>query len=256
MLKLLRRFFAYFIDMMVILIIVQTITSIPFINRQINKYEDVYNNYLENTNQYTSFRLDLVESFDDKELTKKEYQELVKDNANYEELLNKYYKDDKLSKKNYDKLLKEIDNTYMKEYKSIYYKLDKYSIVNNISYLVVTLLYFVGFNIITGGVTLGKKLARLKIINNKDSNKKVSTISYLIRFIMLYQPIYYLVRLVGIKLLNIGNYYDIVNIVYSIHSYLEFMILALVIVRLDGRGLHDLASGTKVVSVELNGNEV
>ena len=45
MFRLLKRFFAYFIDMMVVLIIVQTITNIPFVNRDLDKYNDVYNNY-------------------------------------------------------------------------------------------------------------------------------------------------------------------------------------------------------------------
>lgn len=256
MFRLFKRFLAYFIDMMVVLIIVQTITNIPFINKNLDKYNEVYNDYLETTNEYTSFRLDLVKKYEDKKLDEDEYEDLVKDNETYKSLVDKYYKDDKLISKNYDKLLKELDKDYNKNYKKIYYKLDKYSICYNISYLVVSLLYFVGFNMLTKGATLGKKLFRLRIVNNKDSNEKVSVLSYLLRALMLYQPIYYLARLVCISFMSSGNYYDVVNVIYSIHSYLEFAILTFMIVRLDGRGLHDLLSGTRVALFDRQGNEI
>ena len=109
------------------------------------------------------------------------------------------------------------------------------------------MLYFVGFNVLTKGATLGKKLFRLRIVNNKNSNEDVSVLSYLLRALMLYQPIYYLARVVCVSFLGNGNYYDVINVIYSIHSYLEFAILTFVIVRLDGRGLHDILAGTRLI---------
>lgn len=256
MFKIFKRAVAYFIDMMVVLIVVQTIVSIPFINRDIDSYNEVYNNYLDSIEEYSNFRVDLVSYFDDNELDSEEYESLIKDNKSYEKVLNKYYKDNKLTKKNYEKLLKNVDNEYEKEYKKIYYNLDKYSIIYNISYLVVVFLYFVGFNMVTKGVTLGKKLTRLKIVNNKDSKREVSLLSYVIRTIILYQPIYYLSKLVFVNFLGIGSYYDVINVVYSFHTYLEFAILTFMIIRLDGRGLHDILSNTKVIVLDRNGDEI
>ena len=63
MFRLLKRCLAYFIDMMVVLIIVQTITNISFINKNLDKYNEVYNDYLETTTEYTSFRLDLIKKY-------------------------------------------------------------------------------------------------------------------------------------------------------------------------------------------------
>lgn len=256
MFRLLKRFCAYFIDMMVVLIIVQTITSIPFLNKDLDKYNNIYNDYLESTSEYTSFRLDIIDKYEDKKLDEDEYEKLVKDNETYKVLVDKYYKDDKLTSKNYDKLLKELDKDYNVDYKKIYYKLDKYSICYNVSYLVVSLLYFVGFNVFTKGATLGKKLFRLRIVNNKNNNENVSVFSYLLRAVMLYQPIYYLARLICISFLSSSNYYDVVSVIYSIHSYLEFAILTFMIVRLDGRGLHDLLCGTRVAVFDRQGNEI
>lgn len=257
MFKLFKRVLAYLIDMMVVLIIVQTIASIPFINKSEDKYNKVYENYMTITSEYTSFKLDLVNKYEDNKLTSEEYEEVVEDNSNYKELLDDYYDEEKgLSKKNYNKLLKKLDSDYESGYKEVYYKLDKYNMIYNVSYIIVTFLYFVIFNMITGGVTLGKKLMRLKIVNNKDSSEGVSIFSYIVRFIMLYQPIYYLARLISVNILGVGSYYDVLNTIYTFHTYLEFVIVTFVIVRLDGRGLHDIISKTKVIALDRLGNEI
>ena len=256
MFKLFKRFLAYFIDMMVVLIIAQTIISIPFVDKKMTKYNDTYNDYLEYISDYSAFRLDLIDSYEDEKIDKEEYDELIEEHDNYKEILNTYYKDESLTKKNYDKLIKRIDNDYEEFSKKMQYKIDKYSIIYNVSYLVLTLLYFVGFNIITGGVTLGKKLMRLKIVNNLDSNKNVSLVSYLIRFVLLYKPIYYLTICIGVNLLNVNNYYNVISVVKGFHTYLEFVILIFMMVRLDGRGLHDILSKTKVVALDRFGNEI
>ena len=243
MFKLLRRFIAYFIDMLVVIIIVQTISSIPFVNKNLDKYNDNYNDYIKYVEDYG--RVDLEKYYEDESISNEEIDELISDNPNYEEIINKYAK---INKKTYKKINKQIDEKYQNDYKKIYYKLDKYSQLYNISYIIIGLLYFVIFNLITDGVTLGKKITRLKIVNNKDNNSKVTVISYLIRFVLLYQPIYYLVRIIAINFLNPVNYYDVTNIVYTFHSYLEFVILIFIMIRLDGRGLHDILANTKVIT--------
>lgn len=255
MFKFLKRIVAYFIDMMVVLIIVQTISSIPLLNHNTEKYTKTYNEYLTKIEESSKFNIDLINSYKDNKLTTKEYQKIIKDNPKYEKLLKKYYKDDKLSKKNYNKLQKEYKETILKDYKKTYYKLDKYSIIYNISYVVVTILYFVFFNLITDGVTLGKKLTRLKIVNNNNKNKKIKWPTYLLRSIMLYQIIYYLAKVIFINILGINEYYTISNIIYDIHTYLLFIIIALITIRKDERGLHDIICETKVIETDKFGNE-
>ena len=72
----------------------------------------------------------------------------------------------------------------------------------------------------------------------------------------MYQPLYYLVKLIGVFVLNSNNYYQIISIFYDINYYLEFIIILTVMIRMDGRGLHDLASSTRVASYDRNGNEI
>lgn len=255
MFRLLKRFFAYFIDMMVILVIVQAISSITFINKNKDNYDREYNKYIDSYTEYYSFKLDLMNYYEDEKLSSKEYEKITEKYKDYKELVDEYYKDEKLSKKSYNKLISKLDRDYNKSYEKVYYKLEKYNIIYNIIYIIVVFLYFVLFNIITNGATLGKKLLRLRIVNNKDKEEKVSIFSYIIRCILLYQPLSYLTRVVLLKFLGVSDYYTVNSIIYNIHSYLEFIILTFVIVRLDGRGLHDLISNTRVIMLDKFGNE-
>lgn len=253
--KIIKRFIAYMIDMMVILLITQSLSGIPQINRQLSTYNKHYNNYTNLLEEYSSFRVDLVSAYKDKKLTEKEYQKLTKNHPNYQEDLKKYYKDGNLTTKKYQKLLKQIDQTYQKDYQKVYYQIDKNSIAYLVIYLITVFIYFVGFNMITKGQTLGKKLTRLKIINSNPNHENVSIINYIIRAIILYQPLYYLIRLIGIFTLNQQDYYNITSIVYELQTYLEMVIMLMIVLRTDGRGLHDILAHTKVISLDKNGQK-
>lgn len=252
--KLFKRVLAYVVDLMVVLIITQSLSGIPQINPQIDKYNKYYDDYMTLFEDWTLFKGDLVKYFDDKELSEEEYNKLVDKHDNYVEVLNTYYKDNKLTKGNYDKLIDKIDNNYKNEYKDIYYKIEKNSILYFVLYLVTIFGYFVLFAKYTGGQTLGKKLMRLKIVNNKDEKVSVPIWKYCLRALILYQPIYYIVKLIGVNFMVVDMYYDVTSIVYNIQGYLEMLIIVMVMMRLDGRGPQDLIAGTKVVLYDREGN--
>ena len=112
------------------------------------------------------------------------------------------------------------------------------------------------FNIVTKGRTLGKRILGLKIVNNDNSTKNVSWIRYLIRALILYNPIYYLVMSIGVLILNVNNFYNYALILSNINNYLLILIVLMVLIRKDGIGLHELLSNTKVILVDKNGNEL
>ena len=253
--KLFKRFIAYSIDMLVILIITQSISGIPTINKQLNDYNKYSNKYLTNYKEYSNLKVNLNKYFEDKKINDEEYTSLIKEANNYTNIFKDNYKEE-LSNEDYDKINKKIDKLYNNTYKEIYYKMEKNSIMYNIIYLVVVILYFVGFNKYTNGQTLGKKLMRLKIVNNNDSNKDVPVWSYIVRLIILYQPILYITKLIGVSLMDISMYYTVTNYVYTFQSYLEMIVIATMSIRIDGRGLQDMLAKTRVVLYDRNGNEI
>ena len=254
--KIWKRILAYIIDMMVILIIAQSLSGIPFINKQLDKYNKYYQGYTELVETYTGFKVELTNNFKDQKLTEKEYNSLIKNYPSYKDSLTKSYEDQKLTEKEYNALVKEIDNKYQSDYEEVYYQVEKNSITYFVIYLIAVFDYFVGFNKITNCQTLGKKLTRLKIVNSKDNSKPIPIWSYLVRAILLYQPIYYIVKLIGINILSMNQYYNITSIFYDIQYYLELIIIAMVMIRQDGKGLHDFLAKTRVVLLDKDGNEI
>lgn len=254
--KILKRLGAYFIDMMVVMLITQCLSGVPFINKQLDTYNKYYQEYSNALKEYSEFKLELQNSFKDEKITEKEYSKIIKISDDYKQEIEKFYDDKKITKKEYKTINKNMDNHYLKIYKKLYSKVEKNSICYFIIYLITTIFYFVFFNYYTNGETLGKKIFHLKIVNNKDNNKKVSILSYIIRAIFLYQPIYYIVKLICVMTLNGNDYYSVTSIVYDIQYYLQFIIILTVMIKMDGRGLHDLLAGTRVASYNRNGEEI
>lgn len=254
--KLWKRVLSYTIDMLVVLVIVQSLSGIPALNKNLNDYTKYYNEYTKLTEDYTGFRLQLTTDFKDKKLSKKEFESLCQKYPNYQELLKKYYQVDTLSEKNYNKLISKVDESYKTDYKEIYYQIEQNSIVYFIIYLIVVFAYFVGFNKITNGQTLGKKLTRLKIVNSKDSMSPVPVWSYIVRTLLLYQPIYYIAKLIGIFTLDKSSYYTVTSYIYDFQYYLELIIIIMITIRADGRGLHDILAQTRVALIDKNGQEI
>lgn len=254
--KILKRLCAYMIDIMVVMIITQCLSGVPLINHQLDNYNKYYQEYSKHLKEYTDFKLELQTSFKDEKITESEYNKIIKTSDEYQKYLTKYYDDKKITKNEFNKINKNIDKHYMTFYKKDYYNVEKNSICYFIIYLIVTFSYFVGFNYYTKGQTLGKKLLRLRIVNSKEEQDKVSILNYFIRCLFLYQPLYYIVKLIGVFILSSNNYYQITSIVYDINYYLEFIIILTVMIRMDGRGLHDLASSTRIASYDRTGQEL
>ena len=254
--KILKRIGAYFIDMMVVMLITQCLSGVPFINKQLDTYNKYYQEYSNALKEYSEFKLELQNSFKDEKITEKEYSKIIKISDDYKQEIEKFYDDKKITKKEYKTINKNMDNHYLKIYKKLYSKVEKNSICYFIIYLITTIFYFVFFNYYTNGETLGKKIFHLKIVNNKDNNKKVSILSYIIRAIFLYQPIYYIIKLICVMTLNGNDYYSVTSIVYDIQYYLQFIIILTVMIKMDGRGLHDLLAGTRVASYNRKGEEI
>ena len=132
--------------------------------------------------------------------------------------------------------------------------MEKNSIPQMIISIIITLLYFIGFNYITNGQTLGKKLLRLKIVN--IDNEKISILNYTIRTLIMYETASNLIKLIMILILSKNNYLEATSVVYTIQNVLDIAIIATVILRSDGRGLHDLLAKTKVLAYDKTGNEI
>ena len=107
--KILKRLFAYMIDIMVVMIITQCLSGIPLINHQLDHYNRYYQEYSNHLKVYTEFKMELQSAFKDEKITEKEYNKLVSISSDYQKYLKEYYDDKKITKNEYNKINKNID---------------------------------------------------------------------------------------------------------------------------------------------------
>lgn len=127
----------------------------------------------------------------------------------------------------------------------ITYNLSKTGLATSIITLVVTALYFVGFQYINRGQTLGKKLFKIQVVDSE--NKKLKFYQVLVRALLIDKIATNAISAILISTLSKdayltgSQYVELVDIAIMAASFI------LIMFREDGKGLHDMIAGTKVV---------
>lgn len=191
-----KRIGAYFIDILFVMLLIEMLAQIRFLNPSFDKYLDVSNEY-------------------------------------NEALMDSYENDKNISIMNDEKL------------GNLFYKIQKYSISNTVAEIVVFLLYFGVFQWWNNGQTLGKKLFKLKIVNNKE--KKVNLGILLLRTIFIYSLYLELIFIILLFYLKPLTYVHVYYTIGAFSSAIMYLCLLFIILRKDYLGLHDLLFKTKVI---------
>ena len=166
-------------------------------------------------------------------------------NPKYDEYMEANDKYMSLAQDYYDK---KIDAQELSEKtKGLSYDLNKNGYVYIIGDIVVAFLYFGAFAYWTKGQNLGKKVFNIKIVSAK--NKKLGLHNYLIRTFILNGIILDLFTLVSI-LFKEKTYLTIYTIGSEISSCITILIFLMIMFNKQGRGLHDMLAGTRVISVK------
>ena len=134
---------------------------------------------------------------------------------------------------------------YSDKVNGLNYELQRKSLVPNILNIVLYVGYFIVFGYLNKGQTLGKKICKIKVVN--DSDDKPSIWNIIVRSLFIYGIITLLYSVIFVNILN-KNMFSYGNVIVT---YMEsiFMIVAffMVLYRKDGRGLHDMMAKTKVI---------
>ena len=128
------------------------------------------------------------------------------------------------------------------------YDLAKKSININIISLVVSVIYFVGFQFINKGQTLGKKILKLKLIDTE--NEKLKFYQVLLNSAVINNLVTTGLTILFITYMSKATYLKYSQVLQLLEIGLLLGSLAFMIMRNDGRGLHDLLAKTNVVKEE------
>ena len=227
-----KRVIAYMIDTILVSMVAFFLTNVSQINFQLDNYNKTYKSYEKTVSKYEDLEDEYEEAkekYEDKKITKKEYKEIKKEFEDYE------------------------DN-YIKNVKKYGYELSKNSVISSIILIALVVAYFGMFQYFMNGQTLGKKLMKLRVVKNKEKNLNMFT--YIVRCVILNGVISNIALLICVYLFNYNSYYTANYIITNIASILEVIILMMVFMNKDGRGLHDYLAGTKVIEIDNKGEEV
>lgn len=124
---------------------------------------------------------------------------------------------------------------------------DRSSLPLTISLTTVTFLYFGVFGYIRNGQTLGKKIMKLRIV--PIQGKELNPHLFILREVILLDIGFNLLRiLVTLFCRSSDAWLTCYTIVGNLSSMISFAIYGFVLMRMDGRGLHDMIAQTKVIS--------
>lgn len=157
------------------------------------------------------------------------YEKIYKE---YEELTNKY-------------ATQEITiEEYNEGIKPLTYDLQKASVPTTTVTVTMSIAYFIVFQCLNKGQTIGKKLFKLRVVEN---GKEPSLKAIVLRTIIINSIFSGLCSIIFVYTLNRNNYYQIYSIISWIEMAFLFVSATFILYRKDKLGLHDMIAHTEVI---------
>lgn len=161
-------------------------------------------------------------------------------------------------KKNYEKayneyldIVSDAQNENSVDYKDriieLNYDIYKYRVVSNILSVISLVGYFGILQMVMNGQTVGKKVLKIKVVGN--NGKKLNFGNYFLRTLILNNIFFTVINMIAVYILKGSNFYYFTYIVNMLQSTIYMILIIMMVLRKDNRGLHDLLAGTKVIDV-------
>lgn len=240
-----KRIGAYLIDVIIVALLTTLLSYVSFLNPSKDKSDELSEKYVVLYSDILSATNDINKYLEDNVISKEELDELKK----YDSLLpvtSKY--EEEINKEDSNKLLDELLKYYNDSYNSDAREIRRLDLYRDIIRIVLLCLYFVLLPIYTKGVTLGKKLLKLRIVRNDNTDAK--PMDYVIRMVILYSIIFTITSIIFAYTLSVKDFYTYDNILSRINSAFLLVIFGMIVFKKDMRGLHDVLSNTKVISTK------
>ena len=166
---------------------------------------------------------------------------MIPANKNYDKAFKEYTKlQDKLTSK------KITAEDYFKKSVPVVYDMDYNNVPSMIIQVTVLVLYFVVFQAINKGQTIGKKIMKIKIISTDGNDLSMNQVA--VRAVIV-NSIFINLLLVGSVLFSNRDIYYYISLgLQGFEGLIIITSLIMILFRTDGKGLHDVLAKTQVVS--------
>ena len=151
----------------------------------------------------------------------------------------------------YEEILQKPDakemTKFFDEQKDNMYLIERSGVIGTVFDIIILAGYFGAFQFFNGGQTLGKKVAKIKVVGN-DNKKDYNYGSSLLRTSLNYGLFSKVLLIILVLVLNANNYMIPVFAVQSLAMLFNLILIIMVAFRKDGRSLSDMICNTKVIS--------
>lgn len=133
---------------------------------------------------------------------------------------------------------------YLDQINPVIYEMQESSVVVSVISVLSAIAYFIVFQYLNKGQTLGKKMLRLRV---QENGKEPSLKAMIIRTIVVDSIFSGTLGIILLYILNKNNYYFGYNIISTLEMTFVFVAALFILYRKDKRGLHDIMAHTEVI---------
>lgn len=134
---------------------------------------------------------------------------------------------------------------YLEEYTDVLYDMQKANALPNAINTLLIIVYFIVFQYLNKGQTIGKKILKIKIVN--EDKKDISISQMLIRGIMIYSILSSLINIILFFNVSRKIYMTSYLTIGAIETLVLFLSALFILYRNDKKALHDIVSKTIVI---------
>jgi len=131
----------------------------------------------------------------------------------------------------------------------VVYDIDYSNAISLIVQVVIIILYFIVFQFYNKGQTFGKKLMKLRVVSTDGDSVTMNQIA--IRALIINSILINILIIGSLLFLGRDYYYYVSLIIQRVSVIITFIIVIMVFLRKDGRGLHDVLAKTQVIQEEV-----
>lgn len=134
---------------------------------------------------------------------------------------------------------------YIDDYIDIMYDINKASFNNNLVYLVVCVGYFLIFQFLNKGATIGKKIMRIRVVSNDGVD--ASFVQMFIRTSIINEIIPISMLLILVMVSSGGLFFTFYSMISVIENIFVIICIFMILYRSDKLALHDMMSKSMVI---------
>ena len=155
-----------------------------------------------------------------------------------------------------EKLMQDLDNQllnsqitlteYLDEYKVAFYDYQKENVLELGISVALTIAYFVVFQYMNKGQTIGKKLLKIKVVDKKNK-KPITILKGLLRSFIVLSILSGVLNIAFLYIFNTNNYFNVYGAIVTLELTFTIISIMFILYKNDKRGLHDIMTNTMVI---------